>query len=80
MTGSEYRAAVKQLFASDRSDDHGINAAGRFFEVGISTAHRWANEGCPPAISMWLRFMLALHLSPEWIDDWLGRTGRGGQK
>lgn len=66
MQGPEYRSAITKLGLS-------INAAGRFFQVGSATAHRWVKDGPPSAVSMLLTLMLKLHASPSWVNYWLGR-------
>jgi hypothetical protein len=66
MNANEFRDSIAKLGLS-------INGAGRFFEVGQATAHRWAKEGTPPAVSMMLKLMIALHVKPAWVNYWLGR-------
>jgi len=66
MNATEYRAAIAKLGMSQRR-------AARFFEAGPATGERWATEGPPPAIGMWLNFMVTLRVSPEWVDWILGR-------
>lgn len=66
MNATEYRIAIAKLGMSQRR-------AARFFEAGYTTGTRWAADGPPAAIGMWLNFMLALHVKPAWVDFWLGR-------
>lgn len=66
MTAEDYRDAIAKLGMSQRR-------AARFFEVGHATGERWAIDGPPPAIGMWLTFMVTLHISPAWVDWVLGR-------
>jgi hypothetical protein len=67
MTGPDYRIAIAKLGMSQRR-------AARFFEAGRTTGFRWAEEGPPAAVSMLLRLMIVLRITPAWVDYWLGRT------
>jgi transposase len=42
MNAQQYRDACTKLGMS-------LNKAAKFLGVGLSTSHRWANEGCPEA-------------------------------
>ena len=53
MNARQYRDACTKLGMS-------LNKATKFLGVGLSTSHRWANEGCPTSISILLRLMIAL--------------------
>ena len=66
MNADDYRTSIAKLGMSQRR-------AARFFEVGPATGERWATEGPPPAIEMWLLFMTTLRISPAWVDWVLGR-------
>lgn len=61
MGPDEYRAAIKMLGLSQ-------NEAGRFFGVHVVTGRRWASEGPPAAVAKFLRLMLALQFTPEYVD------------
>lgn len=61
MTPDEYRAAIKVLRLSQ-------NAAARFFGVHEVTGRRWASEGPPAPAAKFLRLMLALQLTPEYVN------------
>ena len=67
MTGDAYREAIKALGLS-------VNAAGRFFGVGHSTAHRWTVDGTPVPVELLIRLMLALDVTPNWVNRQIGRA------
>jgi hypothetical protein len=73
MNAAEYRAAIATLGMSQRR-------AARFFEAGVATGERWANEGPPAAIGMWLNFMIVLRILPAWVDWVLGRTAAAAEE
>jgi hypothetical protein len=56
-----------------------LNKAAKFLGVGLSTSHRWANEGCPTSISILLRLMIALDVTPDWVNKKIGRTATEDQ-
>ena len=61
MNADEYRAAISALGLTQ-------NEAGRFFGVHEVTGRRWATQGAPPAVAKFLRLMLALKFTPEYVD------------
>lgn len=61
MTPDEYRAAISALGLTQ-------NAAGQFFGVHEVTGRRWATQGPPAAVAKFLRLMLALKFTPEYVD------------
>ncbi len=66
MTGTEYREAIKAIgFPSQ-------NSVGRFFGVNEVTGRRWACNGPPPPVAKFLRLMLALHFTPDYVDEMTG--------
>ena len=65
MTPDEYRAAIAELGLSQ-------NAAGRFFGVHEVTGREWAKRGPPPCVSKFLRLMIALKFTPEYVSRVLG--------
>lgn len=66
MTPEQYREAIKRL-GLNQSD------AGAFIGVNPVTSRRWATgkADVPPPVSMLLRLMLAMKLSPEKVREWL---------
>lgn len=65
MTGEAYKAAIAELGLTQ-------NAAGRFFEVHEVTARKWAANGPPAPVAKFLRLMLALKFTPEYVDRVVG--------
>lgn len=65
MTPKEYRAALNTLGLSQVG-------AGRFFGVHEVTGRRWAADGPPPPVAKFLRLMLALKFTPEYVDQMIG--------
>lgn len=64
MTPSQYRDAIEALGLSQ-------NGAGRFFGVHEVTARKWAaidGGGPPESVAKFLRLMLAMKLTPEYVD------------
>ena len=59
MNREQYREAIKAAgFPTQGS-------AAAFFRVDVRTGRRWCADGCPPAVAMILRYMLAKKLSPK---------------
>lgn len=70
MTPTEYRAAIKELGLSPQD-------ASEFFGVTRTTGWRWANEDDPPApVAKFLRLMLALRFTPEYVDRVLAEESK----
>lgn len=65
MTPDEYRSAIAALSLTQ-------NEAGRFFGVHEVTGRRWATQGPPSAVAKFLRLMLALKFTPEYVDRAIG--------
>lgn len=61
MSPADYLAAIKQL---------GLNQseAGLFLGVHPVTGRRWAKFGPPTPVGKFLRFMIALKLTPAYVD------------
>lgn len=66
MTSDQYRDAIKTLGLSQ-------GAAGAFLGVNAVSSRRWATGKAPipESVSILLRLMLALKLTPEKAQEWL---------
>jgi hypothetical protein len=68
MSPAEYRAAIAELGLSQ------VRAA-EFFGVHDVTGRWWAavdGDGPPAAVAKFLRLMLALRFTPEYVDQMIG--------
>ena len=61
MTSTEYRAALESLGLSQ------VGAA-RFLGVHEVTGRRWAKDGPPEPVARFLRLMIALQFSPDYVE------------
>jgi hypothetical protein len=72
VNSTEYRAILKTLGLSQRG-------CAKFFDCNPTTGQRWAKDGPPPSVAVWLRFMLAVHTHmhiedvPAWVNRMIGR-------
>jgi hypothetical protein len=68
MTPTDYRETIERLGLKQ-------SEAGRFFGVNEVTGRRWAahdGNGPPEPVAKFLRLMLALEFSPEYVDSVTG--------
>lgn len=72
MNAADFRAAINQLGMTQRG-------TARFFKRTTTTVLRWAKDGSPEEIDLWLRFMLGvqadMHIKdvPAWVYLMAGR-------
>ena len=62
VTGKQYSVAIKSLGLSQ------VGAA-RFMGVHPVTGRRWVKDGPPPPAAKFLRLMLALKFTPDYVDS-----------
>ena len=73
MNATEFRSAIKQLGMTQRFTS-------QFFRRNRTTGIRWAKDGAPEEIELWLEVMLGvqskMHIRdvPEWIYKMAGRS------
>ncbi len=67
MNANQYRAAVKRLEfkRTELEHDEGLTAAAQFFGANTRTGRRWAENGPPEAVAMFLRLMIKM----DWKAD-----------
>lgn len=64
MDPTEYKDALRSLGLTQ-------TGAGAFLGVHEVTARRWASTGAPAPVAKFLRFLIALKLTPDYVDRML---------